>query len=178
VFATIETLRIVAAIAKDATYGVNAQIAVLVLDGADARPAAFPPGNILSQADQSVIVREKPAGGWPLLTIQESETGSRWSPEAPVGYREGSVDVDFLLAFDASGDAPSWLKMKYYEQAIVDSIEKGLLAADRSDSVRTRNNVQILMASQLSIAPFDLELGVARYTSVTKYRFDVRHNLS
>ncbi|MEX1185318.1 MAG: hypothetical protein WEA80_01855 [Gemmatimonadaceae bacterium] len=174
-FASIEVIRMVAAIAKDPVYGVNAQIALLTMDGADARPPVLKA--ILNEADENVAIDEKPAVGWPIGAIVEDDDGIEAVPEAVVGYRQMVVGIAFVIVTDAAGGPLNWRRAKYTGQAFVNSMEKGLLAPGRLEVAGVRNGVQILQATSLNASSLDATIGQARFKGVVRYRFDVVHNL-
>src|SRR3954468_5418181 len=89
------TVRMVAAVAKDNVLGVNAQIALLPLDGADTAPPALTA--ILAEFDDDIEVREKPQTNWPIGLIFVDPQGSSADPEATVGYRDGLVPIVFAF---------------------------------------------------------------------------------
>lgn len=164
----------VAAVAKDATYGVNAQIAALALDGADARPPTLKA--ILNEADENVTIDSKPSVGWPIGAIVEDDEGIDATPEAVVGYRRMIVGVAFVIVTDAAGGPLNWRHAKYTGQAFVNSMEKGLLAPGRLEIAGVRNNVQILQATSLNASSLEAAIGQARFKGVVRYRFEVEHN--
>lgn len=174
-FASIEVIRMVAAVAKDAEYGVNAQIALLDMDGADERPPLLKA--ILNEADENVTIDEKPAVGWPIAAIVEADEAVDAVPEAVVGYRRMVIGVAFVLITDAAGGALNWRRAKYTGQAFVNSMETGLLAPGRLEIAGVRNNVQILQATSLSASSLEATIGQARFKGVVQYRFEVEHNL-
>lgn len=172
--ATIEVIRMVAAVAKDAGVGVNAQIALLSMSGGDARPALLKA--IWNEADENVMVRDKPSVGWPIGAIVKDDAGVEADPEAVVGYRRLSIGVAFVLVTDADGGADNWRANEYTAQAFVNSMEKGLLAPGKLEVAGLRNNVQIELAEKLSVSSLDAELGQARFKKIVQYRFQVVDN--
>lgn len=164
----------VATVAKDATYGVNAQIALLPMDGVDARPPLLKA--ILNEADDNVTIDSKPAVGWPIGAVVEDDEGIDATPEAVVGYRRMIVGIAFVIVADAAGGPLNWRQAKYTGQAFVNSMEKGLLAPGRLEIAGVRNNVQILQATSLNASSLEATIGQARFKGVVRYRFEVEHN--
>lgn len=172
--AAIEVIRMVAGVAKDPVVGVNAQIALLPMSGADARPPVLTA--VLNEADDNVVVRDRPATGWPIGAIVEDDAGIEADPEAVVSYRRLMIGVAFVLITDADGGADNWRANKYTAQAFVNSMEKGLLAPGKLEVAGVRNGVQIELAEKLSSSSLDAELGQSRFRGVVQYRFQVVDN--
>jgi hypothetical protein len=109
---------------------VNAQIALLPLDAGDTAPPALT--IILSEFDDDIEVREKPATGWPIGLIMIDPQGSTAEPEAEVGYRDGDVPVVFCYVSEGPVLGKDRLDAKNACQAFVNSMKRGLLDSTRS----------------------------------------------
>lgn len=172
--AAIEVIRIVGAVLKDPLYGVNPQLFALDIDEADTRPPEVKA--ILLESDDDIEIDEAPEDGFPALLVLESDLGVVADPEAPVGYRDGYVYVDIIYVRAAARKRDRWRDARYTGQAVVNSLEKGLLAAGMIESAGIRNDVQILQATQLSAPRIEQQQGKAMMAGAIRYAFNFRHN--
>lgn len=171
----IETVRMVAAVAKDNLDGINAQIAALVLDGADPRPANLT--IILSEFDDDIEIREKPDSGWPVGLIFIDPQGARAEPEAEIGYRDGDVPVVFAVVSEGPVLAKDRRDAKYTCQAFVDSMKRGLLDSAKIGTKGLRNGVQILQATSLTTPKIESEFELGTIAAAVRMSFNVRNNV-
>ena len=171
----IMTVRMVAAVAKDNLLGVNAQIALLPLDGADTAPPALTA--ILAEFDDDIDVREKPETDWPIGIIFVDPKGSNADPEAEVGYRDGVVPVVFAYVSEGPVLAKDKLDAENACQAFVNSMSRGLLHSTKIGTAGKRNNVQILQALSLTSPKVDSEFEIGTVVGAVRMEFEVRNNV-
>jgi hypothetical protein len=171
----IEVIRMVTAVAKDVALGVNAQIALLPLDAGDTAPLALT--IILSEFDDDIEVREKPATGWPIGLILIDPQGSTAEPEAEVGYRDGDVPVVFCYVSEGPVLGKDRLDAKNACQAFVNSMKRGLLASNKIGTAGLKNGVQILQATSLSTPKVESEFEIGTVVGAVRMSFNVRNNV-
>lgn len=171
----IETLRMVTAVAKDLVDGVNAQIALLPLDGADPRPADLIA--ILSEFDDDIAVRDDDDIEFPIGLLMIADEGSTAEPEAEVGYRDGIVPIVFAYVTSTPSTPKEKRDAKYVCQAFVNSMKRGLLDSTKIAMAGERNDVQILQATSLRTPRIAQEFGIGTITSAVALGFQVRNNV-
>lgn len=171
----IMTVRMVTAVAKDNVLGVNAQIALLPLDGADVAPPVLTA--ILAEFDDDIEVREKPATNWPIGLIFVDPQGSNADPEAEVGYRDGIVPIVFAYVSEGPVLAKDKLDAKNACQAFVNSMKRGLLDSTKIGTAGKRNNVQILQATSLTTPKVESEFEIGTVVGAVRMTFEVRNNV-
>lgn len=174
----IAAVRIVAAVLADATYGINAQLDQVVLEGADQRPPNITA--ILNEFDHIVRIRERPASNWPIVLVfvgdEGLEASSEIGAEAVVTYRDATVPVIIARLAESAGGPRQSLDAAYTEEAIVRSMDRGLLDPARFGTAGARGNVQLLQAIRLSAPAIPVEQHVGTFEGVVRYDLQLRHN--
>lgn len=149
----IETCRMIEAVLKDVTLGVNAQIAALVMDAPNGGSADTRPANVTvrNAVDNDVTVREVDTT-FPLVVVDVSKPGVApgqiWS-----GVRDSEIDLIIAYVTESGDVAKNARNTDYTLRAIVRSIARGLLAANKRDTAGTRNGFVISKASKLRYGP-------------------------
>jgi hypothetical protein len=172
--ATIEVIRMVAYALDDGVDGVNAQFAAMTFDGLDEQPPDVTA--VLNEADHDTEIHEKPASGWPVLLVEEEERGTTADPEAVVGWRDGFVYVVISKAVESTSSL-EWRRSKFTNEAIVRSLDRGLLAPDKIQTKGLRNGIQLLQAAQQITSPrVERQLGIGVHINPIVYAFNYRDN--
>lgn len=142
--------------------------------GTDPVPRA--PAQILSQADDNVEIRERPASGWPVVVVLEDTQGSDYDAEASMGYRDGRVRVMVLVVDEPAALAEGYRNACYLRQAAADVLERELLAPAKLDTAGLSSGIQILQATRLSAGALNQEFGVGTATAALRIEFQTRDN--
>lgn len=173
--AAIEIMRMVATVLKDGAVGVNAQIAALTLDGVDARPGIIKA--VLNEADDDCQIEEKPAIGFPVILVLEGDEGLTAAPEAVTGYRDGNAVLDIVYIRESAKRAQLWRDSKYVNQAVINSLDLGLLHPTTIGTAGLRNRIQILQATRLAAGIIQRDPTTGDIAVGVKVGFDFRHNI-
>lgn len=172
----IEVLRMVEAVLNDATLGVNAQIASLVMDSpnggvADARPSNV---TVRNAADLDPTVREVDTT-FPVVVVDVSKPGVApgqiWS-----GVRDSEIDLLIAYVCESGDVAKNLRNTDYTMRAIVRSVAKGLLAAGTRDTAGSRNGFVISKSSKLRYGPTQQPEYGGVMTGAVEFSLTVRDN--
>lgn len=163
----------VAAALDDPATGVNAQLALMTFSGGDVRPADMKA--ILNEADHNTEIRERPAPGWPVQLVEENEQGTTADPEAVVGYRDGNVSV-IISNVTESTASKAWRESKFWNEATVRAVDRGLLAPDKIGTKGLKDNIQIMQATRLTSPRVERELGLGTILNPVIYSLNYRDN--
>lgn len=172
--ATIAAMRIISGVLRAPATGIVARIAAMPRVGGDLAPRA--PATILSQADDNVELRERPASGWPVVLVLEDPAGSDYDAEASMGYRDGRVRLMVVVVDEAAVQAEGYRTARYLLQAVVDVIERQLLAVTTLDTAGLSSGIQILQATRMSAGPLNQEFGVGTATAAVRLELQTRDN--
>jgi hypothetical protein len=158
----------------DGVDGVNAQFAAMTFQGLDEQPPEVTA--VLNEADHDTEIHEKPATGWPVLLVEEEERGTTADPESNVGWRDGFVYVVISKAVESTSPS-EWRRSKFTNEAIVRSLDRGLLAQDKIQTRGLRNGIQLLQSSQQITSPrVERQLGIGTQINPIIYAMNYRDN--
>lgn len=170
----LETIRSCAAGAADGAHGINAQIAALTLDGADARPA-------------NVTLYTSLTAGWvarrtfaiaglnvslPAVAIYVGDS-AELEPEVATVYRDGHFPVVFAYLDEKSASETGTLNALYTNRAILRFLTWFNHNAQAA-TVRTRNGIIVQACTNLTQAPIAAVKGDVFIGAITQATFKVR----
>jgi hypothetical protein len=139
----------VEAVLNDVTFGVNAQIAALVMDSPNGGSPDTRPSNVTvrNAVDADPTVRESETT-FPIVVIDvpqpATSPGQIWS-----GVRDGEIDLVIAYVAESGDVAKNRRNTDYTLRAIGRSIAHGLLASGKRDTAGSRNGYAISKSSKL-----------------------------
>lgn len=145
----------VEAVLKDATLGVNAQIAALTMDTpngsvtADTRPSNV---TVRNAVDIDPAVHAADETQFPLVIVNVMNPGMG-AGQPFSGVRDEEMEIIIAYVVQSGDVAGNERATDYTLRAIVRSITRGLLASGKRDVAGTRNGYVISKASKLKYGP-------------------------
>lgn len=164
----IELTRMVVAVARDAQSGINAQLASLPRDGADTTPASV---TIRSAVDDVLPLRDGDA--LPAVIVQCGEVVTRLG-QLFSGVRDADVDVWFLILTADPQSAAARREAAYVAEAIVRSMQRGLLASAVRTTAGVRNGVHVMVGQSFTYSPITRPTDSGPSSAAVQMRCSVR----
>lgn len=172
----LEVVRLIVAGLADATYGINAKIAALTLDGSDTRPSnptvyndvdhKWVARRIIDDADSSNIT-------FPALAVFQFAPLRAADPEVETVVRDVEIQIAFALLLNKQDSAAAIRDTLYFNRALLRWFH-WFMGNDQSSSFRTKNGAIIRSVTELTQDEVEEPFGSADCVSATIATFRVR----
>lgn len=166
----IELCRLTTSCLTDPTTGANAQLAVLPLDGGDARPANL--ASVLNPADNNIKLKEGETT-FPLLVVNTREP-AQMQGYAATNIRRGACTVTVTYVTESGDAAKNYRDADYSLRAAAKAIHAKLWTGNGSDAARKRNSIAIESSPSMTIGPTDQETNAGVAVAELTINFNVR----
>jgi len=134
----LEADRLVADWLADPTNGINAQLALVPLDGSDVKPVDL--ATITDETRNDTVARGEPAAPYPSLSVSVDSV-TDLDGVAQVLTRDGKLKVRMRVAVDTNVTSNAIAAVSYYLRAVLASFR--VLCTDAHNAARLRNGVYL-----------------------------------
>jgi hypothetical protein len=145
----LETLRVVTDALAHESYGVNATLASLPLDGDDVRPEA--PATIKDSTRDAIVARNRVNDELPSLTVLLDDGTVDMDGEVQTSYRDADINV-VIQYLGKNIDSDGGLADGFYMLRAVERTIRTLMLNENAND-RTRNGIQLLQVNSIRHAP-------------------------
>ena len=166
----LDTVRAVADWLSDGTYGINAALAALDLDGADTAPAGTYAIIDETRDDDATIGRD---GTRPFVRVAAGEVRSL-DGQAATYTHDADVPLELLICRATTSPAATVRDLYYTVRATCQVLERLFGTSAAAVAARTRNQVQLSHIENLSTAQVRVELGDTPATAAVMVTIRVR----
>jgi hypothetical protein len=174
----LETVRLVKAALADVTYGINAMLAALTLDGSDTRPAN---PTVYTDVDHKWVARRKvddvdtAAITFPALAVFQFAPLRCVDVEVRTIVRDADVQIAFAYVVRKQDSAAAVRDALYFNRALLRWF-KWFEANDQTSSFRTKNGVTLRLLQELTQDDVDEDWGSVNCIAATIATWRVREN--
>lgn len=151
----LDTVRMVADWLNDATYGVNAVLAAVDLDGTDSAPAGTYTIQDETRDDDAAINRD---GTPPLIRVTSGDLRSLDGQSATYTH-DADISTEITIVRDATSPAAVVRDCYYTARAVAKSVESLFGTSATAATARVRNGVQAYAITNLSTAAIRVDEG-------------------
>lgn len=176
----LETVRLIKAALADATNGINAKIAELVLDGTDSRPAN--PTRYFDVDDRWLARRQVNDDDlltvtFPALAVFQFAPLEIITPEVQTYVRDADLKIAYAYLVKKQDSKVAVCDALYFNRALL-RWHRWFMSNDQTAAFRTKNGIIIRWAGKIEQDDVDEQWGSANCIGTTVITYRVRETIA